>query len=128
MSPRPTPTFTHTHTHAHIHSHIHTNTHTSTQCKKENRKKETSYGLIHCTKILGTNAGTIFIKFISNYSPALNTLHKIFNKNTVKKSYSCTDNIAQIIKRHNTKITKNQLHKPNTSVTAEQSTDAYKTI
>ena len=32
-------------------------------------------------------------------------LHKIFNRNTVKVSYSCMQNMSKIYKRHNSKIT-----------------------
>ena len=32
-------------------------------------------------------------------------MHKIFNRNTVKVSYSCTPNVRSIIKSHNKKLT-----------------------
>ena len=32
-------------------------------------------------------------------------MHKIFNRNTVKVSYSCTLNVDSIIKSHNKKLT-----------------------
>ena len=32
-------------------------------------------------------------------------MHKIFNRNTVKASYSCTPNVGSIIKSHNKKLT-----------------------
>ncbi len=32
-------------------------------------------------------------------------LHKIFNRNTVKVSYSCMNNVKSIISKHNTRIT-----------------------
>ena len=35
-----------------------------------------------------------------------NKLHKIFNRKTLKISYSCTKNIFQIINSHNKNITK----------------------
>ena len=41
---------------------------------------------------------------VTHFSPA-NKLHKIFNRNTVKASYICTQNISRIIKGHNKKVT-----------------------
>ena len=37
--------------------------------------------------------------------PKSNKLHKIFNRNTVKVSYCCTENLWSIIKTHNKKVT-----------------------
>ena len=42
--------------------------------------------------------------------PRANKLNKIFKSNTVKVSYSCTQIISQIIKRHNKKVTQIQWH------------------
>ena len=36
--------------------------------------------------------------------PPSNSLHKIFNRNTVKLSYCCTQNLGNIIKSHNKKL------------------------
>ena len=36
--------------------------------------------------------------------PTLNKFDKIFNKNPVKVSYCCTENLASIIKSHNMKL------------------------
>ena len=41
---------------------------------------------------------------MEKHFPRSSKLHKIFNKNTVKVSYSCTQNMSQIIKGHNKKI------------------------
>ena len=38
------------------------------------------------------------------WTPSPPPLHCIFNRNTVKLSYSCTTNIDNIVKAHNTKI------------------------
>ena len=46
----------------------------------------------------------IFLNLIEKHFPRSSKLHKIFNKNTVKVSYSCTQNISQIIKGHSKKI------------------------
>ena len=58
-----------------------------------------------------TNAAKIFLQLIDTHFPPTNKLHKIFNRNTVKVSYSCTQNTSQIIKGDNKKVSKtNPLH------------------
>ena len=48
-----------------------------------------------------TNVGQSFLKIIHEEFPADHPLHKIFNRNTVKISYSCMLNIKQTIDGHN---------------------------
>ena len=48
-----------------------------------------------------TNLGAEFLKLIRTHFHVRHKFHKIFNKNTVKLSYSCTRNIASIISGHN---------------------------
>ena len=56
-----------------------------------------------------TNVGKSFLRLISKPFPASHKYHKIFNKNTVKVSYSCMDNMERIIKKHNqNKLNANQ--------------------
>ena len=52
-----------------------------------------------------TNVAKIFLQLIDTHFPPANKLHKIFNRNIVKVSYSFTQNISQIIKGHNKKVT-----------------------
>ena len=54
--------------------------------------------------------GKIFLQLIETHFPPANKLHKIFNCNTVKVSYSCGQNISQIIKGHNKKVTQIKRH------------------
>ena len=49
------------------------------------------------------NVTEIFLNLIEKHFPRSRKLHKIFSKNTVKVSYSCTQNMLQIIKGHNKK-------------------------
>ena len=53
---------------------------------------------------VSTNVAKIFLNLIEKHFLRSSKLHKIFNKNTVKVSYSCTQNMSQIIKGHNKKI------------------------
>ena len=49
-----------------------------------------------------TNIAKMFLKVqIDKHFPKINKLHKIFNCNLVKVSYSCTENISQVIASHN---------------------------
>ena len=51
-----------------------------------------------------TNIGKNFLTLISKHFPAHHKYHKIFNKNTIKLSYSCTPDVKSAISRHNKKI------------------------
>ena len=59
-------------------------------------------------KNIKTNIGKTFLKLIDKYFPRSSKLHKIFNRNTIKVSYSCTENMSMIIKKHNKKIINNK--------------------
>lgn len=48
-----------------------------------------------------TNIGRAFINLIDKCFPVTHKLRKIFNRNTIKLSYSCTPNMKQIIDGHN---------------------------
>ena len=45
--------------------------------------------------------GKEFLKIVSQCFPTSNSLHKIFNKNTIKLSYSCMPNLEVIIESDN---------------------------
>ena len=45
-----------------------------------------------------------FLNLIDQHVPKSNKLHPIFNRNTVKVSYSCTQNMSCMIKSHNKKV------------------------
>ena len=51
-----------------------------------------------------TNVGKIFIRLIKKHFPKHHRFYKIFNINTLKLSYCCTTNMADIIKQHNSKV------------------------
>ena len=58
------------------------------------------------SKNVATNIGKEFFKLLQLHFPKQHPLHSIFNKNTVKLSYSCTTNMDNIlkVKAHNAKI------------------------
>ena len=45
-----------------------------------------------------------FLNLIDQHVPKSNKLHPIFNRNTVKVSYSCTQNMSCMLKSHNKKV------------------------
>ena len=54
---------------------------------------------------VSTNIVKIFLRLVDKHFPRSHKLYKIFNRNKVKVSYSCTENMANIIKGHNNNIT-----------------------
>ena len=56
------------------------------------------------SKNVKTNIARSFLKLEDTHFPIGNKLHKIFNRNTVKVSYSCMSNVKSIITSHNTRI------------------------
>ena len=55
-----------------------------------------------------TNIGKLFLKLVDRAFPTKHALHKIFNRNTIKISYSCCTNIKNTISAHNAHV----LNKP----------------
>ena len=51
-----------------------------------------------------TNVGKIFMKLVVKHFPKHHRYHKILNKNTIKLSYSCMQNMGNIITKHNNKL------------------------
>ena len=51
-----------------------------------------------------TNVGQKILKLVDMHFPKGHILHKIFNRNTIKVSYSCMGNMKSLINRHNAKI------------------------
>ena len=54
--------------------------------------------------LVKTDVGKQFIALLSKHFPPHHKFRKLFNKNNVKLSYSCTKNMASIISSHNKKI------------------------
>ena len=56
------------------------------------------------SRAVKTNVGKLFLQIMDKHFPPGNPLNKIFNRNKVKMSYSCTANLARKISGHNAKI------------------------
>ena len=56
------------------------------------------------SKSVSTNVARRFLQLVSKHFPKASKLHKIFNRNTLKVSYSCMPNMASIISTNNRKL------------------------
>ena len=56
------------------------------------------------------NVAKKFLQLIDLQFPASNKFHKIFNRNNVKESYCCPQNVGNIIKSHNKKVINSSNH------------------
>ena len=74
------------------------------QPKKKNRRRKIIWFNPPFSQSVETNVGREFRNILTRNFPVQHKYHKIFNKNTVKLSYSCMPNIGNIIKSHNASI------------------------
>ena len=71
---------------------------------KRNRHRNVIWFNPPYSKNVETSFGKRFLKLLDDHFPKSHKLHKIFNRENVKMSYGCVDNIAQIIKKHNKRV------------------------
>ena len=71
--------------------------------KKKRKRKIIWFNPPFC-KSVKTSIGRKFLGLVTKHFPKGSPLSKIFNRNTVKVSFSCMPNMANVIKAHNTKI------------------------
>ena len=69
------------------------------------------------SKNVQTNTGREFRNFIERCFPLNHKLRKLFNKNNLKLSYSCSPNIKQIIDGHNKTILSQNMPPPQQTLT-----------
>ena len=74
--------------------------------KRQRRRKITWFNPPFSCNV-ATNIGREFLRILSKNFPLKHRYHKIFNRNTVKISYSCLPNMSSIIKSHNNKVLAN---------------------
>ena len=70
---------------------------------KNRKRKIICFNSPFC-RLASINEGKYFLKLIDKHFKHDNILHKIFNRKTLKISYSCMKNIFQIINNHNIEI------------------------
>lgn len=76
--------------------------HTTT--KSKNRQRNIVWFNPPFSKNVSTNIGRRFLALIDKHFGHGNILRKIFNRNTIKVSYSCMNNTKQLIDNHNKSI------------------------
>ena len=79
-------------------------TNTSDNISKKQRKRKIICFNTPFSLGVKANIGRTFLKLLKQHFPKSNRLHKIFNKNTVKVSYSCMSNLSSIILSHNKRL------------------------
>ena len=72
--------------------------------KNKNRKRKIIWFNPPFCKPANIDVGKYFLRLIDKHFKQDNILHKIFNRKTLKISYSCTKNISQIINSHNNEL------------------------
>ena len=74
----------------------------------ENQKRKRKRNIIWFnppySKNVKTNIGKTFLQLLSKHFPKDHQMYKLFNRNTVKVSYSCMNNISSILSTHNKNI------------------------
>ena len=68
--------------------------------QKRNRSRNVIWFNPPFNKNVSTNVAKRFLILIDQHFPKSNKLHTIFKRNTVKVSYSCTQNMSSMIKSH----------------------------
>ena len=74
--------------------------------KEKNRSRNITWFNPPYSNNVKTNVGKKFLALVDRCFPPSNKLHKLINRNTVKVSYSCVNNIKQEISNHNKSILK----------------------
>ena len=84
--------------------------HRKTEVKDSKRKRQRKVIWFNppCSRNVKTNIGGNFLRLVDKYFLKGSTLHKIFNRNNLKVSYSCMQNLATVISQHNNKVRRNQ--------------------
>ena len=72
---------------------------------RRNRQRNIIWHNPPFSKNVKTNISRTFLNLISKHFPKQHKYHSLFNKNNVKVSYSCMDNMKSIINKHNKKVT-----------------------
>ena len=91
---------------------------TQTSSNKKKRKRQIIWYNLPYNKNLDTNLDHKFFQLLDKHFPKGSKFHKIFNRNTIKLSYSCTQNMGTIIKNINRqKLEKVKNQNPQNSAT-----------
>ena len=81
-------------------------THYLTSGPKKNRQRKKIWFNPPFSRNVKTNIGREFLKLVDKHFTEGSPLRQIFNRSSIKISYRCTPNLANIISGHNSKILK----------------------
>ena len=71
---------------------------------KRNHKRNTIWFNLSFSRNVSTKIGKYLLNLLDKHFPKNHRFHKIFNRNSVKVSYSCTKNMKTIINKQNKNI------------------------
>ena len=71
---------------------------------KRNRQRKIIWFNPPFNQNVQTNVAKVFLTLVAKHFQKSHKFSKIFNKNNVKVSYSCMENISDVIKKHNKKV------------------------
>ena len=75
--------------------------------RRKLRKKKVFYFNPPFSNSIKTNIGKEFLKLVSRHFPKSGFYGSIFNRNTIKISYSCMSNLEKELSNHNQKLLQN---------------------
>ena len=76
--------------------------------KSANRKRKIIWFNPPFNKAVTTNVAKLFLRLIDKHFPKHHKFRQIFNRNTIKVSYSCLPNMKSKINAHNKKVLKDE--------------------
>jgi hypothetical protein len=76
----------------------------STITQKRKRQRNIIWFNPPFSKNVRSNIALNFLRLLDKHFPKANPLHKIFNRNSIKVSYSCMENVKSSIARHNKRV------------------------
>ena len=78
---------------------------------KRRRKRQIIWYNPPFIKSVTINIAQKFLRLVDRHFPKKSKLHKIFNRNTLKVSYSCMPNMSTLIKAHKNRMRRNETHR-----------------
>ena len=77
---------------------------TPSQTRRKTRQRNIIWYNPPYSSNVETNVGKCFLSLIDQHFPKSSPLHKSFNRNTIKLSYSCMNNVKSITSSHNKSV------------------------
>ncbi len=82
----------------------------STNSTRRNRQRKVIWYNPPYSRNVETNIQRNFLQLIDKHFPPNNRLNTLFNRHTVRVSYSCTENMKSFVDRHNKTVLKHHNH------------------